>query len=414
MSAAVEPDGLPNPPVAIGGNRARLLEAGRDILACGDASLLQSGINPDRIARAAGVSRQTFYRHFPNKLDFLRSLALSLRTPERDISVDATMQWLEGNRTDDPKESIDDAIAGLWKWIVHDLERERSLQTLFHLCGDDPEIQAVAQADAEARVDYYSRVWTQVLSESGLVLHDEWTLEDFINMFDGVIAGAHRRHTLDPEGAARMFRPAVWVLFTVAVAPSAAERTIDLRSAVDRISSELLRTWAEKRHASSEPDLLNVRQKLIDSVTAVVSAQGYHGATIERIASEAGVAESVVQAAGSIPALICLAISPTLARLNRELSFDESAGSFTADETIDRHLGRVRVAVESDRAMFTAYATVILESSASAAVRSTQAHFHGPLVEFMVRNSAGHRGSAQQLLQRTIASSMFGWVEEGQ
>ncbi len=413
MSAAIEPEGLANPPVEIGGNRGRLLEAGREILACGDASLLQSGINPDRIARAAGVSRQTFYRHFPNKLDFLRSLADSLRTPASFLDLEEAMAWLIAQRTDDPKASIDRAFDGLWELLSSDFERQRALQTLFHLGGDDPEIREVARSDADARTNFFSTVWSRSLTELGMALHDEWSLADFIDIFDGVIAGALQRHTLDPDGAARMFRPALWVLFTVAVTPQAGERTIDLRFAVDRISTELSRRWTEERNASiREPEVLNVRQRLIESVRAVLEANGYHGTTVERIAAEAGVAESVVQAAGSVPALISMTISPTFSRLNRELSFDESAGSFSVDETIDRHLDRLRAAVAADRALFTAFSTVILDATPSAAVRSTRAHFQGPLVEFMVRNSAGHRGSAEQLLQRTIASAMFGWSEE--
>jgi len=60
--------------------RERLLEAARGILLCDG----EEAISASAVARAAGVANATFYEHFANKQDLLRTLALELFTRLRE------------------------------------------------------------------------------------------------------------------------------------------------------------------------------------------------------------------------------------------------------------------------------------------------------------------------------------------
>src|SRR5262249_45112671 len=110
---------------------ARILSALEELLSDG-ASFTELGV--ERIARAAGISRSTFYLYFADKTDLLIRLSASLKLGAFDIRQD----W----RPHDPPGGLE-VLARLYEGIIKYLRDHAGLlAAVSEVAGYDPAVRA--------------------------------------------------------------------------------------------------------------------------------------------------------------------------------------------------------------------------------------------------------------------------------
>lgn len=401
-----------SPPVAgQSGATAResLLAAGLDALCSGDVSILENGFSPERIGRAAGVSRRTFYHLFENKRAYIRALAESLVSAEPALigrdAIQGVMEASEG----DAASVIAAFLDQFWKQY-RDEQTFMPRLVLGELGGADRFVADHTYATQRRIVELYSPMWTTLLDEWGLEFREGWDLESFILVFDALISGLIFRDVVTPGSADPLVQRASFGLFVSAITfVDGPPPGLDDLVLVDLWCSEVSRRWLTRNADDSAIDL---RQRIRTAVADVAATRPLNEITFGILAAKAGTSEHVVAAAGPVYQQICECFAETYQPLNEELGLDALRPEFDADAVIDRHRARIKQWAEANLQLTANFLASIFAWPGADAVLATRAAVAGPLLEALGQTSGSgdiSQNSALSVLLDCLVEPVLSW-----
>ncbi len=363
--------------------RERLIAAGRGILESGDTSILQAGISPDRLARAAGVSRRAFYLQFEDKLEFLRAVAASYATQTGFMvgldGVEATRDFRGG----DIEATILAAIDTFWEHRKDD-PVPHIRRALFHLGFMDPEIAELATVAQKESIPDFSALITALFDEWNVELRPPWTVEKLVVMWDSLTVGLTIRHQFQPKMTTGILSTTICALLPVILRFNDAPiEPVDVLQAKQHWNLELDRRL---RAEHDEAELQDLRHRVATAAHHVVSSNGYVGTTFEAIASEAGLPVSAIRAAGSVPHQICSCAAVVLRPLGDEFRFDADSKLFDPHDVADRHAKRLLAVAADHHRLLSAYVCVVLDNPDDQRVQAVRAELVAPYSAFADAN----------------------------
>lgn len=299
------------PPMDGSSTRERLIQAGFRLWIEEPPAVLFTGLSVSRIAKAAGVTRATFYSYWPTADDYLDDLAGELVDGARHVGYDRLVTTTAGTVGMSRSGAVGvmlDSCARQFDRLVNDPALRVRLGFLSKM--DDPDI-------ADSMRDCY-RSAEAVKIEAYKLIGDQWGREPR-PPFDDATAHAlyamvgeamAARHVIDPEGM-----PAeLYGLVILGLMIFISRRLDDARSLPELI--EHINSWpsvgAQLRERATNP-APSTSTAALDSEgarTVVRAARRLHGTmgwgqlTITEIASVAGVTdEAVLRTFGSKPGL---------------------------------------------------------------------------------------------------------------
>jgi len=180
--------------------RQRLLDAAFDVWLDEPPAVLFSGFSVSRVAKAAGVTRATFYSYWPTSEDYLRDLLVHLATREDDLALQHANTTTAGTLAVARSGAVDIMAAACeqeFQRLIDDPALRLRLGFLSKM--DDPEV--AEQLRAAYRKDEARK------SQSYGVLADGWgreprppfTNESLHALFQSVSDAMAARHVVDPE-----------------------------------------------------------------------------------------------------------------------------------------------------------------------------------------------------------------------
>ncbi len=342
------------PSVSFGDDaRSKLLEAGWELMAAADGSILETGFNPERIAVEAGVSRRTFYRYFPDKYEY--SLAMFEAVLGRSFSDAAThhIEQIPAYDLGDMFNVLRESSQLYWDTIGLN-ETLIARVSLLALAGNSPGVLDRARASYESSIQNYVVVWDALFEAWDIELRPPWTTERFAAFTGALVDGMVLRRLYDPEGFDTMLADIACAL-TPMLFRLRGDAIEELDSVAERFADEVRRRWTEGQ--TVEDSLVN--SKLIDdALTKLLSQRGLAGTTSEALAVEAGLRVEEVRVKGTIEEQVCLRVEQLLDSIEDELTFDGKSGSFDRNDVFSRHTERIRTIVQDNPELFEAFVQI--------------------------------------------------------
>lgn len=329
--------------------RSKLLDAGWEMMAAADGSILEAGFNPERIASEAGVSRRTFYRYFPDKYEY--SLAMFSAVLGRSYSEAAAQHIQEMPDYDlgDMFEVLRQSSQHYWNSIGLN-ETLLARVSLLTLAGNSPGVLDSARQSYNASIDMYVPMWDALFEAWDIELRPPWTTARFAAFSGALVDGMVLRRLYDPEGFDEMLADVSCAL-TPMLFRLRGDTISGLDDVADRFADEVRRRWTE--HQDVEVSLSNSKN-IYDALVKLLGQRGLKGTTIEAVATEAGLSLGTVRAKGTIEEQVCRGARDLLGSIEDELVFDMGSEEIEGPMVIDRHDQRIRILVAENRSIFQA------------------------------------------------------------
>lgn len=309
--------------------RERLLSAGREILARGDADLLAGGLTIDQVSERAGVSTQTFHNTFPRRngvgskaryLDELTRTLLADSSPASEIAGDDGEPTLADG---DPRKVI--RAAGHREF--QRLRADQALQLRLVACALLPTDRTAAAAvrrhygDAGAAV---GASYDETFQQWGAVLRRPFTVESLAVVVTALAEGLVLRSRFDPEAVPEgLLGEAVLALMASVV--DIDDRHSHIDDVIAPVAGEVMRDFqlSQPRTLPEDPE-----QAIIDAACAEFAGRGYANTRITDIALSAGVDLPTVKRLFTSKAHIVVAgLKPAFDTLHRRVTTDRKLHS---------------------------------------------------------------------------------------
>jgi AcrR family transcriptional regulator len=324
------PAGRPGPEVP--STRERLIQAGFRLWLDEPPAVLFSGFSVSRIAKAAGVTRATFYSYWPSADDYLGDLASELVDGSREVGYDRLVTTTAGSvgmsRTGAVGVMLE-SCAREFDRLVNDPGLRVRLGFLSKM--DDPEVgpkmRECYRAAEAVKLEAYKMVGEQWGREARPPF-DEAMAHTVYQMVGEALAA---RHVIDPEGMPAEIYPLVILGLMLFIS----RRLDDSRSLPELI--EHINSWpsvgAQMREHPRGPAHSTSTAELdgLGALEVVRVARRLHGTmgwgqlTITEIASVSGVTdEAVFRTFGSKPGLAMSIIDVSVGQRLDELGPDPS------------------------------------------------------------------------------------------
>jgi AcrR family transcriptional regulator len=310
--------------------RARLLHAGFRLWLDEPPAVLFSGFSVSRIAKAAGVTRATFYSYWPSADDYLGDLATELADGSREVGYDRLVTTTAGS----VGMSRNGAVGVMMESCAREFDRlvnEPALRVRLGFLSkmDDPEVapkmrECYRVAEA-VKVEAYATIGEQWGREPRPPF-DDATAHAVYAMVGEALAA---RHVIDPEGMPAEIYPLVILGLMLFIS----RRLDDSRSLPELI--EHINSWPSVGAQMREHPTSLARSTstaALDGLAAlevVRVARRLHGTmgwgqlTITEIASVSGVTdEAVFRTFGSKPGLAMSMIDVSIGERLDELGPD--------------------------------------------------------------------------------------------
>jgi AcrR family transcriptional regulator len=328
VSLASSPAG--RPAAVAPSTRERLIQAGFRLWLDEPPAVLFSGFSVSRIAKAAGVTRATFYSYWPTADDYLGDLASELVDGSRDVGYDRLVTSTAGTVERARSGAVGvmlDSCAREFDRLVNDPALRVRLGFLSKM--DDPEVAPKMRDCYRAAEAVKLEAYASVSDEWGREPRppfDEPTAHAVYAMVGEALAA---RHVIDPDGMPAEIYPLVILGLMLFIS----RRVDDSRSLPELI--EHINSWPSVgSQLRTHPTTLarSTSTAPLDGPTAlevVRVARRLHGTmgwgqlTITEIASVSGVTdEAVLRTFGSKPGLAMSMIDVSIGERLDELGDD--------------------------------------------------------------------------------------------
>ena len=342
--------------------RAALLASGEALLRRGALrEALARVLRPGDVARGAGLSRQTWYRHFPGGAhgfaDELAAWCLrAVEDAEAPVFAAAT-----GLTRGDP-ETVTERIRALGEAGFSLHVRPESMLPLLLAAALTVELRSREEGDAPAPNPerapaalraYYEResglgalALGELLRAWGRVPVPQLSLEALVATFGALGEGIAIRHQADPDRYdARLFTDALVLLLPALTVPDAASRPAARAGVDDEAGSGRARA-ANARRLRSEADV-------IAAARAEFAALGYQQTTIAAVSAASGVSETTIfDHFGSKAGLAAACFAPAIGGLEAALRAEAAEPVLTR---LHHHLQRLCVLLHRSLAFVSAW-----------------------------------------------------------
>ena len=327
MSLAASPDG--RSPAEPGSTRERLIQAGFRLWLEEPPAVLFSGFSVSRIAKAAGVTRATFYAYWPTADDYLGDLASELVDGAHQLGYDRLVSTTAGTVGMSRGGAVGvmlESCAREFDRLVNDPALRVRLGFLSKM--DDPEVAAALREGYRSAEAVKIAAYEMIGEQWGREPRAPFDLATAHTLYAMVGEAMAARHVIDPEGM-----PAeLYGLVILGLMLFISRRYDDARTLPELI--EHINSWpsvgAQKRehHHDVGPATSTAALDAATALEVVRAARRLHGTmgwnqlAITEIASVAGVTDEAVlrtfgSKAGLAVALLDVAIGERLAELPR-------------------------------------------------------------------------------------------------
>ncbi|WP_066913367.1 TetR/AcrR family transcriptional regulator [Millisia brevis] len=310
--------------------RDRLLSAGREILAKGEADLLAGGLTIDQVSRRAGVSTQTFHNTFPrrngvgSKARYLDELTRTLLADAASVAAAPDPSDQEAPPPDgDPRKLIREASRREYLRLSGDQALQLRLVASALLASD----RTVAAAVRRQYADHGTAVrasYDETFQQWGAVLRRPFTVESLAVVVTALAEGLVLRSRFDPDAVPEeLFGEAVLALMASVV--DIEDRHAHIDDVIAPVAGEVMRDFqlSQPRPLPEDPE-----QAIIDAASAEFAGRGYANTRITDIALSAGVDLPTVKRLFTSKAHIVVAgLKPAFDTLHRRVTTDRKLHS---------------------------------------------------------------------------------------
>ena len=394
------------PPVSFGDDaRGKLLAAGWETMAAADGSILESGFNPERIATAAGVSRRTFYRHFPDKYSFVAALADAVLDKSFGHYQPAVIERFNEFEVNDLFADVREGAQIFWETLGR---RETTLArvTLMTLAANAPGVLDGARRSYEESIERNVPAWESLFDAWDLELRPPWTTHRFASFMSALLDGILMRRAFEPELFDSMFADVVMAV-TPLVFRLRGGSVPDIDDMAERLALAVRRRHNQRVEAKDSLD----RSELInDELVKLLRARGLRGTSVEALALATSLSVDTIRLKGTIDEQVCRVAQQQLSKIQEELVFDIETLEGDQAEIAQRHSERLRLVVASNPEIFAA----LMELRLSGTAELEYLHVFEELVETASRSGKQLWVGADAIVgeaEQVILSELLSWKQ---
>lgn len=342
-------------------SRAKLLEAGREVLLTAGAQILVEGLTAKSVCERAGISPTTFTKNWPSKVkqgvvggheryieDLIGSLVGDNHRITHNILAEEVLRVFSEHQGDPRR-----ALRQIAEWNLQEVREDPStlMRTFIATFARDHAVAMKAvQADYDHITTKASAAYTSTLTAWGGEFRQPFTAESITVVLTALVEGMTLRWLLDPKAVpAGLFGDAVVALVGSVVDVEQRHQHID--DVMEPITLEVMRSYKLDTEGK-EPD--DPREAIVEAAKEEFAQRGYYTTKLTHIAARAGVPQGGLKALfASKGEILDAGLEPIYEGLKRRVSDDQRLRR-SPQELLIRHLERLALAVTENRAWFDA------------------------------------------------------------
>ena len=386
----------------------RLFKAGWEVLMAGDGTFFDSGLNPERLAEAAGVSRRTFYRYFADKATYIEALMatvveLSFTSQPLD-SLAEIVQATGGLRT-----VVASVATKYWESLcITNTVIARIV--LLALGGSSSDLYEIARAQQQKSIIAQEPILAAVTNAWGVEPRPPWTLQTILvligSLFDGfMVRSVYHSETIDIGEMCGTV--------SVAIVPILFRQKSEAEDGLQQYQDDFFaRLQAHVESLGHEPpaDLsANVDAALLHAL----ASRGLSGTTVLSLAVDARTTKERVAVMGNVAEQVCHHARVAFDAAAEELSFDLSLGTYDAEQVLERHRARIRSAAQHNEPVMRAFLQLRVANRHPLATDGALASIESSYDEFVEANKLKHAPSCAAVVEQQLSQILLGWGLKG-
>ena len=395
------------PPMSFGDDaRSKLLDAGWEMMAAADGSILEAGFNPERIASEAGVSRRTFYRYFPDKYEYSLAMFTAVLGGSFSHAAAKHIELMPDYDLGDMFHVLRESSQLYWDTIGLN-ETLLARVSLLTLAGNSPGVLDSARDSYGESLDSYIPVWDALFEAWDIELRSPWTTRRFAALIGALVDGMVVRRIYDPDGFESMLADVSCAL-TPMLFRLRGDEIEGLDDVADRFADHVRKRWHESQDVD-EP--LGTSGVIDDALVKLLEQRGLKGTTTEAVAIEAGLSVGTVRVKGTIEEQVCLAVRNQFDGIEGELTFDISTGEFKKGGLFERHARRMRTVVSENRPLFEAFLELRVTGRCGVLYQEAFGSLTRAAERAAVQRPSIEADSIIAYAEEAVVSELFKWPE---
>ncbi len=385
----------------------RLFQAGWDVLMSGDGTLFESGLNPERIAESAGVSRRTFYRYFSDKATYIDALMVAiLKMTFTSQPIDSLGEIIESTGG---LRAVVSAVAQKYWEELCESNLILTRVVLLTLAGNSSELYEIARDAHEKAIQTQEPILAAITRAWGLEPRPPWTHRTILvligSLFDGfMVRGVYRSETTeigDMTGA-----------ISAAIIPILFRSTTEVEDDFRRYQDDFFSRLQEHIESLGNPVPVDRTEDIDAALLQALASRGLEEISISSLAVDARTTKERVAVMGTVAEQVCSQARRSFDSAAEELNFDVGLGTFDDDEILERLRARVALVARDNAQVMRAFLQLRVSNRNSVATSDSFQAIEDAYDNFVQRTGRSDLPRCRSLIERELSQVLLEWGSE--